>query len=373
MEKLKRRLKNMKESSIVKWNFLLLLVLICALLFINQYEIQYFANAFYDVDKRPLQVFWLDVGQASSTLIVMPNNSTMLIDTGSVDSEREFISSVKLILQRNNLKDIDYLVLTHPDSDHTGGVVELMENFQVYNVLRPKILSTSVLEVEAENLNTSTSLVYQDAITAIYREPNCQVDFVNDAILNFGETYVQIFACQNDVYAQTNDYSPYINLVSFNRSFLFCGDASSDREEEFLSSLSQDNQNLDVDFLQVAHHGSKYSTTTEFLQAIKPEYAFISAQDNFHPSGEVLTRLHENGITDDNIFCTKDDGMIAVGVSDDGNFVIRTLSNFVDLPLIVVLVCLCVWEFVALYEINETLKMKNIFLKNRKLLSHSEF
>lgn len=367
MKKLREKVKRIKENDIIRSFFIIIYAIVCLLLFINQYNIQYFANGFSAIDDKKLQVYYFDVGQATATMIVLPNDVTMVIDTGSSDSEKDFMESVNLVLEQNNLETVDYLILTHSDEDHVGGAVALLEKYQIYNVIRPKILSVSSSEVEGESYKVVATQVYEDVITAVYNEPYCQVTFMEDEAMFAGQdTYIRFFACQKDSYSETNDYSPFINIVYKNNSFLFTGDASEDREKELIEYANENDIDVSVDFLLVGHHGSKYSTSSEFLALTNPKFAFISAGDNLHPSYDVIKRLQENGVKE--IYCTKTDGMIAVGVDESGNFVIKTMKNMIDLPLIIVLFSCVVFCLIYLFDRYYYKKRRNKYLRNKHLV-----
>ena len=331
------KLKNIKKNDLIKSFFIVLFVIACLFVFINEYEIQYLANGFAKTDRADLSVYYLDVGQATSTLIVLPNNQSMIIDTGSTDSEDEFIESVNLILSHHKIKEIDYLVLTHSDEDHVGGAEILLKQFQVFNVFRPKILSKSKAEIEvSEQYKVVTTNIYSRVISAVYEEPNCEVEFVEDRTFLIGsEIEIKFFSCQKDTYSQTNAYSPFVSISCYSRTFLFTGDATAEREEEFVNMIQDENLEMKVDFLLVSHHGSKYSTTNEFLAATNPKYAFISAGDNYHPTTEVINRLKNQGVEE--IYCTKTCGMLAVGLNKNGEFFFCTMSFRVELGFLIVL------------------------------------
>lgn len=367
MKNLKSKFNSIKENDIIKSFFIIIYVVICLLLFINQYNIQYLASGFSAVDNKNLQVYFLDVGQASSTVVVLPNDMVMVIDTGSSDSERDFIESVNTILARNKINQIDYLILTHSDEDHVGGAEILLKEYQVYNIFRPKILSVSASETAYEDYQIVTTQIYQDVITAVYEEPNCVVEFIDDkSIMAGNDTYINFYACKQNSYVETNDYSPFINLIYQNKSFLFCGDASQDREEELIEFVQNNDITLNIDFLLVGHHGSKYSTSSEFLSLINPKYAFVSAGDSLHPSNEVIERLKDCGVEE--IYCTKTDGMIGVGVDGEGKFVIKTMNVFVDVPLIFVLFsCLFFYLYPFINKLGLN-KRKNGYFEIKNLI-----
>lgn len=361
MENIKEKLKNFKfnENDLIKSFFIILFVLIFCLIYINQFSIQYFINGFNSTFSSSLKVYFLDVGQASSTLIVLPNKATLLIDTGSGESENSFIKNLDLLLHKNGIKAIDYLILTHSDEDHVGGAVAVLKKYQVYNVFRPKLMSTSENEVE-NPLNYSTVMtdIYANVITSIYQEPNCNVEFIEDTYIMAGkDTNLRFWTCHETYYKDTNSYSPFISLNFLEYTFLFTGDATEAREKEFLQDFRDEGENLEVYFLSVAHHGSKYSTTDLFLEAINPTFAFVSAGDDEHPSGNVLERLNSHGVKD--IFVTKEVGTIGIGIKENGQYYIKTLSNFVDLPFIVVIVCFLIFAVVNLQPYDLWKRHKN--------------
>lgn len=365
-QKILKKYANITKNDIFKSFFLLFLAILTIFVFINSYYLQFIINGFYQIFDANIQVYYLNVGQASASVVIFPNGSSMIIDTGSQDSEAEFLKSVDLIFSQNKIKHLDYLVLTHSDEDHVGGAVGLLEKYQVYTIYRPKILSQSKLENENTNgLMEVDTFVYAEVMTSVLSEPNCDVLFVEDSTMKMGhETTLRFWAAKNTIYSQTNSYSPFITIDYAEKTFMFTGDAPEVREKEFLAELEDKNISVNVDFLAVSHHGSKSSSTMEFLQEIKPQYAFISAGDVQHPTDEVLDRLEEVGVED--VFVTKNCGMVAVGVDQNQNIVIKFEARFVDLPLICVIMC-CFAFIVANINLNDrkTLfshkKIKNLY------------
>ena len=333
----------------------MILLVFILLLIINQQGIQYWFNDFGKVSQSDLQVYFLDVGQASSTLVLLPNKYSILMDTGSGDSAENLVSELQFLLEQNDVQDIDLLILSHPDADHVGGTVMVMDAFQVNSVLRPKVYALG--EEVTYNFPLSTTYTYRDAIEAIYAEPNCQVEYVANQVIvqsdkNFSAT-IEIFAAEKAEYGtDTNSFSPFITLSYASRTFLFTGDAPAARETELLNRLAKEGRRLSVDFLQVAHHGSKYSSYPNFLSAISPKYAFISAADSSHPSQTVLRRLKEANVQQ--TFVTKNDGTIGVGVQADGNFVIRLKKNFLDIPLLVILLSLIIFVLMKFIYVKKS-------------------
>lgn len=354
--KINEKFKFLKNISIVKAISILILLIFIVLLIINQQNIQFFFNNFGKVLKGELQVYFLDVGQASSTLIFLPNDKAILIDTGTQKSGDTLVDDLDFLLSKNNLAEIDTLILTHPDADHTGGTVAVLERFQVNKVFLPK-MSSSV----------SITYTYHNTLEAIQAEPNCEMKIISNGVIvetdKFEkETTIEIFAPEKDFYgSDTNAFSPYIVLSYSSRTFLFTGDAPQVRETEFLNQLAIKNRTLSVDFLQVAHHGSKYSSYPNFLSTISPKYAFISAGDKLHPSQNVLKRLQDAGVQE--TFVTKNDGMIGVGVFADGQFSICTKRGLLDVPLLVILLSLCIFVLMRFIYVEKPRRTEKFIQK----------
>jgi len=329
-------LKN--SAKVANFCFVVLFAVIFILLVIYDYKIQYLYNGFHKLKSADLQVYFLDVGQASATLVILPSGKTLLVDTGSGESEKDFLKSVDRILSENKLKEIDILILTHSDEDHVGGAVSLLKKYQVNNIYRPKIISMSELDIQTSDMKVIDSWIYDDVITAVYSEPNCTVEFVEDKLIAEKDCEIEFFACKQKDYGKTdtNSFSPFITITYNSKTFMLTGDVSQKREKEFISAMIDKNRTLKVDFLLVAHHGARSSSTAEFLNFVKPTYAIISAGDESHPSQDVLDRFIECHV--ENIYCTKTDGMIGIAVLDYGATKIVTMNKFLDLPLYICLV-----------------------------------
>lgn len=322
------------NSKVTKFCCTIIFLVLFVLLVLNSQRIQFLYNDFDKLSKSDFQIYFLDVGQASATLIIFPNGKTLVVDTGSGESEGEFINQIDQILSQNKLKNIDMLLLTHSDEDHVGGAVALLRKYKLEKIFRPTILSSSPFEIPPTDMFYVDSWIYADVVSAIYNEPNCEVEFVSDTIFEEGGCTIEIFACKEKYYGKNdvNAFSPFVTFTYSTRVFMLCGDATLKRETEFIETLKNQNRKIKVDFLLVAHHGARSSSSEEFLSFINPSFAVVSAGDNLHPSQDVLDRLIDYGVNE--IFCTKEVGMIGVGVFDGGDFKVKTMSRFFDLPLI---------------------------------------
>ncbi len=340
--------KIFRENFIGKSFFVAFLLIFFLFLLLNQYSIQFWINGYGQLNGCSLQVYFLDVGQANATLIVFPNKMAMIVDTGSQNGKDGFVEDVDYLLNKNGIKEIEYLILTHSDEDHVGGTAALLEKFEVNNILRPKQLA----EFEISNFGYTyvSTEIYKTTMEAIYAEPACEKDFINDMVLRFGSVTVEIFSCQKDFYSDTNSYSPFISIEYNGKTFLLTGDATAVRETEFINYLSEHKIEMDVDYLLVSHHGSKYSTTEEFLQTINPRYAFVSAGESYYPSIEVKERLAE--ASTENIFVTSQLGMIAVGIEDE-NELIWHMTTYFDAPFVFVCVCIVIFVFMKFHPLKK--------------------
>ena len=238
-----------------------------------------------------LQVHFIDVGQGDATLIICGNDS-MLIDAG--DNNKG--TAVQLYLQKQGIEDLTYLIGTHPDSDHIGGLDVIMTKFDCGTVIMPDVAS-----------DTAT---YRDVIdTMTYRNYKNTLPQVGD-IYSLGDAEFTIIA-PNDEYSDDNNSSVGIRLAHGNNVFLFTGDAEAEAETDIL----QNGIDLRADVLHVGHHGSDTSGSQDFIEKVSPTYAVISCgTDNpyGHPHEQTLTTLKEHGIQ---IFRTDTQGSI-VAVSN---------------------------------------------------------
>ena len=225
-----------------------------------------------------LKVHFIDVNQGDSILIELPNNKKILIDAG----DNHYGDTVVSYLKKNNITDIDYAILTHPDADHSGGYDDVIYNFPIGAIFMPDI--------------ESDKETFKDVKKAI-EEKQIEKNIVraSDILFNEQNGLKAVFVAPVEKINDTNEMSLVLHLTYKNTTFLFTGDASQKSESAMLNS----NYNLNSDMLKVGHHGSSSSSTREFIKAVSPKYAIISCGLNNrynHPTTKTLNTLQAFGI-----------------------------------------------------------------------------
>ena len=273
--------KQKKKSIITLCVFMAVLTLLCAFYtLINPAIIKMFDEKFNIVsNKNATIVHFISVGQGDAAAINLPDGKVLLIDAGPVNSNVTYTKYIQeKVLGSKRNKKIDYLVMTHADADHIGGVLKLLKNFNVQNIYMPVV--------------TKETETFQDLYDYIYNHEINRID-ITDAQNIESENYsVKFFAPVNN--ASSNDSCPLVKLVAGNKSFLFTGDISENAEKQFVTKYGEE---LDSDILKVAHHGSKYSSSMEFLSVVSPEYSIISCGANSygHPTEQAIINLISSG------------------------------------------------------------------------------
>jgi competence protein ComEC len=262
---------------------------------------------FVQVERRELlEVVMLDVGQGDAFFIEAPSGTQVLIDGGRGTAVLRALSEVMPFWDRT----IDVVVATHPDADHIGGLVDVLERFKVGHILESSVKNDSSTFSAYERAREAESAV----MVAPSRGTRIKID---DSVV------LTVLSQEVVATSDTNEASIILRLDYGQTSFLFTGDASKEVERELL----QFHELLDVDVLKVGHHGSDTSTSTEFISATSPEFALISAgRDNSygHPDDEVLDRLKSANVR---IFRTDAHGTVRL-VSDGQSISEKPLRFF---------------------------------------------
>ena len=307
------------------------------------------------IDYNGLVIHYIDVGQGDSIAIEFPDNKKMLIDAGKEKNSSQLLKYLKQKVFDDDENEFDYVLMTHSDEDHIGGMPVIFENYQVNKVFRPQLYinqndinQDSNAPADAISKNLVTTSIYRRTINAVYSEPSCQQYYTVLSLMNStqkiyggeGDTYYEFefYSPKLSYYKNVNDYSPIMKLTYMNKTFLFTGDATTLGEKEAI-----ENGIGKVDVLKVGHHGSTTSSGQEFINAVRPTYAMIEVgKDNSygHPKQEILNRLEYSGAK---VFRTDVNKSIIVNVNVEGSLLIY--PNIADK--------VSVWYFICGVEVVE--------------------
>ncbi len=258
--------------------------------------------------EAPLTVYTLDIGQGDSTLIITPAKKTILIDGGKGGSGYKKKDKAKTViiplLKKLGIKKLDMVIMTHPDFDHIGGLVYLLENTK----------KDSAYPIEIKEFldpgHPGTTYLYKELLQAVKDRPEIKYRIVkNGEMLDFGKGVTAQIVAPNHIFKNPNDSSIVIKLTCGDVSFLLTGDAALESEKFMISDYGD---KLKSTVLHAGHHGSGHSSSTEFLDLVKPKAILVSVgEKNTHllPDKEALKRLEATGAK---IYRTDYQGMITV-------------------------------------------------------------
>lgn len=303
-----------------------------------------------DIGSAEYCVSYLDVGQGNSIFIKLPDGKTALIDGGDV----AYGETIAEYLISQGVESIDYLIATHSDSDHIGGLNYIIDNFEIKNIFRPFQIAGSGTSAETfivyeyeelgeiynqlmqdtnnrSKMSRVTSSVYKEFIKNIYSETYTDGDEVYSSLVTVfydgltieGDDYkFEFFAplkresnynlidYTNNTFgyaavgygaSETNENSAIFLFNCYEDYYLFTGDASfnsaekgtNKAEDDFVESLTEEEMLLidKVSVLLLGHHGSKYSSGEELLNLVTPKFIIISSGHEYgHPADETLER-----------------------------------------------------------------------------------
>lgn len=247
-----------------------------------------------------LTIHFIDVGQGDSILI-QNGRRGVLIDGGEENV------GVLPYLQSLQISGLDYVIGTHPHSDHIGGLAEVIDALPVEHVIMPRVDSNTMVYEKLLRTIKSKNLRIHAPTPGETITLTVELTKSGASGRKSPDDFSMIFlAPNNDVYEDTNNHSIVVKLVYGGLSFLFTGDAEDVSEADMLV------HDLSADVLKVGHHGSNSSTSDAFLQAVDPRIAVISVgMDNMygHPHQEVLERLSNGQMR---IYRTDEDGTIVM-------------------------------------------------------------
>lgn len=229
---------------------------------------------------KKLKIYFIDVGQGDSTLVVTPTNKKILIDSGGAETGNFDIGKSTLFpyLLDRGITTLDYICISHFDSDHCDGFKYLLENMKIKNIILSKQYKST------SNFKEIMELVGKKEVNIIKVEAG---DILRiDKFVRF-----KIFSPASNMTDNINDNSIVMKLEYNNFSCLFTGDISKEIEESLVKEYGKI---LESTVLKVAHHGSKTSSAESFINTVKPKIALIGVGKNNkfgHPTNEVVEKL----------------------------------------------------------------------------------
>lgn len=246
-------------------------------------------------------VHYINVEQGDAALVICDGHS-MLIDGG----KRNKSDLIYSYLKDNDITDFDYIVCTHPDADHVGGLSGALNYATVGRVFCP------VTEYDSEYFGDFLKYIGQQG-------KSITVPYQGD-VYSLGSASVTILGPVKN-YSDTNNMSIVMRIVYGNTSFLFTGDIKEEAEKDILAT----GREVGSDVIKIAHHGSQYSNSESWLKKVNPQYAVISVGNNAyeHPTDDVLTNLKKNGVE---TFRTDLQGHI-IAVSDGNEITFSVQKN----------------------------------------------
>lgn len=249
------------------------------------------------------EIHYIDVGQGDSALVLC-DDEAMLIDGGKSKAS----DVIYTYLKKQNVERLDYIVCSHADEDHIGGLSAPLSTIDVGGILAPKT---------GADTNSYRNIVRKA------EERGIEIDNPKPGDeMKLGSSTVEFFGPITESESDRNNGSIVMKIVYGDTSFLFTGDAEREEEQEILNA----GYDLSADVLKVGHHGSKNSTTYPFLREIMPKYAVISVgkgNSYGHPTEDTLSRLRDADVT---VYRTDIQGDI-IAKSDGKNVTITTSKN----------------------------------------------
>ncbi len=259
---------------------------------------------------KGLKVTYLDIGQGDASFIEFPDGEQMLVDCAIDGRILEALGRVMPYYDHV----IDYLLVTHPDLDHYGGCTEVLNRFDVKNIVY------NGLEKKGDQMWEAFQL-------AVQNEKANYTEVTKEEVWNIASTTLHILYPDHSLRdnknipnskleANDNNTSIVFKLAYLDKSMLFMGDTETELEKYLIATY--DNQ-LDVDILKLGHHGSDSSSSQDFIKIVSPHDAIASCGLNNkygHPSRRILSKLER--VSSSTIWRTDWQGDIFLNLDESG-------------------------------------------------------
>ncbi len=324
---------------------------------------------FASIVEKDCVVHVIDVGCADCIALELPDGKKGLVDFGT-DTNSNVTKGYR-VNAVNYIKEyvfdgaetgtFDFVVMTHPDADHYNNYELIFDTFQINKVYRPPVFYNKDNDAQTQkeiqrakdagfmdnsatsfgdNYYTISTALYSKCLDKIYAEPDCEVVFtlapVADIISSSSKEYTIKFygprylKYEKSSYNNNNSFSAVMSLEYNGHSIMLTGDATKEEEKDILDNCTLPQ----VDVLKVGHHGSNTSSCVEFLNALKPKYAFISTRTDTNkynlPKQEIIDRIVSCGVSSDNILQTQKNGNLVFAIDDIDMYIGATTEVVID-------------------------------------------
>ena len=246
----------------------------------------------------------IDVGQGDSTLIITPNNKKILIDGGGSSTYNVGENILIPYLLDRKIQKIDYIIISHFDQDHVGGILNVLQEMKVGKVI------IGEQGAECEQYQQFLNIVQQKKISVVIAKKGDIIQIEKDVQLKVLFPDTELI---RDNILNNNSLVFKVEYKDF--KVLFTGDIEKIAEEKLLKMYKKDKLNADI--LKIAHHGSKSSSTENFIEAVNPKIVLIGVGKNNkfgHPNSNVLNRLKSRGVK---VYRTDLNGEINIEIKEE--------------------------------------------------------
>ncbi len=299
----------------------------------------FFFKEDYEIPDGSAEFHYIDVGQGDATLI-LADEMSVLIDTGENDKTNTLINYLK----DKNIETIDYFIITHFDSDHFGEAEEVLDEFEIVNLIIPDQPKTSnmfnnFVKAVNEKPEISVSVIEDDDdIGELLQVDNIiDIDDEDDRRIYVGKTdennkndkgdlELEFLGPAKDSYQKSNDYSIFVMARWGKNKMLFTGDSEREGENSVVDKYENvASKLLDCDVFQAGHHGSDTSSCKDLLDYLTPDYIVISCgldNKHGHPDEEAMERF-KNIVSEEDILRTDLQGDIVI-ITDGEKITVKT-------------------------------------------------
>lgn len=254
--------------------------------------------------KGELQITMLDVGQGDGIYIKTPQGRHFFIDGGSSDVSNVGTYRIEPYLESQGVAELDYVFVSHGDSDHISGIEEMLANQEFGIRIHTIVLSNENVIDEAQYALAELASINKTKVVVMEAG-----DKIIEEISSDKQMKVTCIAPADAFEGEIGNASSMVLDLQYGEfDMLFTGDL----EKEGETAVTESGELRDYDVLKVGHHGSKNATSEEFLEQVKPEIALISAgKDNSygHPALETIERLENVGCK---VYSTQECGAITI-------------------------------------------------------------